>query len=214
MLVKRETDSVLREGLLSGLEKRELDLLDWLDQSAIGHLTPGWSANAEESLDYAFPRTTEDIGRIVARRSDYNEYSRLLERATIRLRRLSGLQEGWESSPPSFFVGSLARIRSRPRAKRPKPFAEPAPEALAKLIASPSPEISELAHRIASMLVFGGSQAGAVPEDLAAYDAAMLRGEAVYAVTCAACHQGDGKGLPGLAPPLGDPPGWTCPTKT
>ena len=33
-------------------------------------------------------------------------------------------------------------------------------------------------------------------------DAALARGKAVYAKTCVACHQPDGKGLPGVFPPL------------
>jgi mono/diheme cytochrome c family protein len=32
----------------------------------------------------------------------------------------------------------------------------------------------------------------------------MTRGEQVFRRTCAACHQLDGKGMPGLAPPLRD----------
>lgn len=49
----------------------------------------------------------------------------------------------------------------------------------------------------ASLLPFAASAEDAKPDA-----AALERGKAVYAKTCVACHQPDGKGLPSVFPPL------------
>ncbi|MGH6684984.1 MAG: c-type cytochrome, partial [Pseudolabrys sp.] len=40
------------------------------------------------------------------------------------------------------------------------------------------------------------------PPPLARDDKMMVSGQAIYADSCAACHQADGKGVPGMFPPL------------
>lgn len=214
LLEGREADAILREGLLSGLAHRELELIGWLDPNAVR-----WD---EQSPEFAYSQTVFDIGRLVARRGEFAEIVRLFERAA------------WPAAPES--AGSVARTvggRARPVAlpaelppvdssfarpaseallrgfvrgleERPtEPFQEPAPEALAALIAHPAPAIAAQGQTIASRLRF--EEPALDPAALAAYDAAMLRGQQVYRATCAACHQRDGRGLPDLAPPLGDP---------
>lgn len=49
----------------------------------------------------------------------------------------------------------------------------------------------------AALLPFAAHGADAKPDA-----AALERGKAVYAKTCVACHQPNGKGLPGVFPPL------------
>ncbi len=49
-----------------------------------------------------------------------------------------------------------------------------------------------------------GAATSAAADNTRTFDAAdlMARGEAVYEASCAACHQADGKGLPGVFPPI------------
>jgi mono/diheme cytochrome c family protein len=52
----------------------------------------------------------------------------------------------------------------------------------------------------------GSTRQGSTVPSAALAPAAAARGAALYSVNCAACHQNNGQGLPGVFPPLaGDP---------
>ena len=190
LLRGREADPILREGLLSGLARRELDLLEWL--------CPSSPEQPHESSTFAFPRTVEDIGRIVAKRADWQEYERLFEFANSL----------FESNPKLERPGAVPLLRGFARAltqRAPEPFPSTKPIGLARLLVHPSDPLRALAIEIDSKLVFDGSKTAADDAESADYSAALIRGEAVYQISCIACHQTDGRGIEGLAPPLGDP---------
>lgn len=71
-----------------------------------------------------------------------------------------------------------------------------------------SPAISQPANELLAAVALRGPRAAATSPPARAPTEAerevLAQGEQRYAVSCAACHQLDGRGLPGLAPPLRD----------
>ncbi|MFT4710299.1 MAG: mono/diheme cytochrome c family protein [Planctomycetota bacterium] len=196
LLQGRDQDAILREGLLSGLPERELDLYTWL--RPVQHKADG------EPLPFAFRATCEKIGQLVAKRGSYDEYGRLFTLATP-VHKTAKNAAGWEmpvDPGPNAFQAELALLKgfvAGLKSKSPGPFERSEPASLEGLLAIASGEHAELAFAIRDKLTFqqtGSAPLGASPS--------FLRGQQVYSVTCAACHQPDGKGLDGLAPPLGD----------
>ncbi|MDF1800769.1 MAG: c-type cytochrome [Planctomycetota bacterium] len=219
LLAGRESDPILRQGLLSGLAGRELDLFTWLDPNAVA-----WDL---DSPAFDFPKTTQEIGRCIARRGDHAELTRLLELAALpafpdaagAVARSAGDRSypaplatanplfpfpGDELARPAglqLLRGFVQGIKQR----APGPFREPAPEALARLLEAPDAELQGLATTLLQRLTFDARDPSERDAEALALAAAIERGAAVYATTCAACHQPDGRGIEGLAPPLGDP---------
>ena len=164
LLTGRDDDVMVRQGLLSGLERREFDLAQ--------RLGPG------------FPKTLHSIGRLVAKRGDLAEFDRLFGMANEMV--LEG------------FTTTLEE-------KAPGPFTQPKPLSLVALGINESKAVQALALRIEALLTFENTVTEADAERNRILAAALDRGKDVYSVTCIACHQPDGRGLQGLAPPLGDP---------
>ena len=175
----------------------------------------------ERVLHPAFP----DDATVVQRRADRPAHPADPARAStgapsagdnaprLPLGRLRGLAEGHAVRP--FPGAAWARPASLPllrgfvevvEQRAPDAFAGPAPAALAALLAHPDDALRGLAERADARLTWDA--ASRTPEALAreaAIAAASKRGAAVYAASCAACHQPDGTGMRDLAPPLGDP---------
>ena len=164
LLTGRDDDTMVRQGLLSGLALRELDLA--------------------ERLDANFPKTLTSIGRLVAKRGNPAEYARLFDLAN-----------------PQVLQGFVTSIEEKP----PAPFTTSAPKSLAKLASNPDPKLAGLGTKIQTLLTFETTLSEADLDRQKSLAAILERGKNVYSITCAACHQTDGRGLPNLAPPLGDP---------
>ena len=184
LLFGREQDPILRGGLLAGLEGRELNLYTDLAPVDVQNANP----------KFAFSKTVADIGLIVAKRGDLTGFTRLFELALPHPLATPAIATPSSIALLQGFVRGLTQ-------SVPPPFEEPQPASLAALLESSSTPIQALAIKIQAKLVFGTA---AVVQD-GAYVAAIERGEAVYQVTCAACHQPNGLGIEGLAPPLADP---------
>ena len=76
------------------------------------------------------------------------------------------------------------------------------PAAMDRLEESGAPEIQERAARITDAVEWSAAPA-AGPRPLTVGEQALFaRGRELYAEQCYACHQTDGKGMAGLAPPL------------
>lgn len=72
-------------------------------------------------------------------------------------------------------------------------------------LAQAGPPVGPLAHELlAAVEIAGAAAPGAVQELTPAEQQLVRAGERVYARACAGCHQPDGRGLAGLAPPLRD----------
>jgi mono/diheme cytochrome c family protein len=166
------------------LEGRELNLYTDLAPVDVQNANP----------KFAFSKTVADIGLIVAKRGDLTEFTRLFELALPHPLATPAIATPSSIALLQGFVRGLTQ-------SVPPPFEEPQPASLAALLESSSTPIQALAIKIQAKLVFGTA---AVVQD-GAYVAAIERGEAVYQVTCAACHQPNGLGIEGLAPPLADP---------
>lgn len=66
-------------------------------------------------------------------------------------------------------------------------------------------DVAALAQELAAAVVIAGASAPSTAHELTTAQQQLVRaGERVYARACAACHQLDGRGMPGLAPPLRD----------
>lgn len=83
----------------------------------------------------------------------------------------------------------------------------PAPVAVLEAAAKGSdPEIARPAAEVLARLVWPGKFAAGGPPLTAAEQQLLEKGRTNYANICAACHQPDGRGLPGVAAPLIDSP--------
>jgi mono/diheme cytochrome c family protein/glucose/arabinose dehydrogenase len=168
---------------LSGLASRELAFARRL-------LVPGvWEQSTEPRA-----RLLAGLARDVARSARSDELESVLELALAapaewqRAALLEGLWEGRPKSP----LGAPAPLRL---ARRPAAF-----DALAALASEP-------ARALAAQLAWPGRTGfeGTPVRELDATERARFeRGAGLYAATCQACHQSDGRGLPGLAPSLRD----------
>ena len=195
LLAGHDDDAVLREGLLSGLAGRELELFEWL--AAMG------GSLESEPLALSTRRTLEDIGRCIGRRAELTELERLFALAA----RASAQNQPGPGAEPL-----LAGLRRALDQRTPDAFLEPMPASLVQLLMadeglpqSPWAPVAELAGAAAAKLSFDRPPPPEPTASALEYDASLARGQQVFAVFCAACHQPDGRGLASVAPPLTDP---------
>jgi mono/diheme cytochrome c family protein/glucose/arabinose dehydrogenase len=80
------------------------------------------------------------------------------------------------------------------------------PRDLEAAAADPNADVAEGARALLAHLDWPGRTLDGPPPLTAAEQQRFERGRTVYASTCAACHQLDGRGIDGLAPPLVDSP--------
>jgi len=84
-------------------------------------------------------------------------------------------------------------------------FAEPEPYSLRALTTAEDDVVAALAQKISLRITLGYvADSMNVDELPAPHQASIARGRVLYGTTCAACHQVDGLGLPGLAPPFAE----------
>ena len=185
LLVGREEDPILRHGLLSGIEGRELDLFVQLAR---------FQHEPEDSAQpFPFTETTKQIGQLMARRGNYFEFERL-----FTLMEEPGLSQAASGALLDGFAKQL-------EAKPPAPFAQPAPKSLNRLLAAVAKPIHKDLVRIRAALTFASAVSDELLPETIAMNTAIGRGALIYRASCVACHQADGRGLASLAPPLGDP---------
>lgn len=182
LLARHPQDALLRTGVLSGLHGREAAALDRV------MVHPGLQHKPQ-----ALAQVCKELARCVVRHAQPEAIRRLAERAlrhpqaSVRLALIQGMADGVPKNPGD------KRYR----------FAGAEPHVLVELAAS---EDAKLVERVAHLRARLEWAAEAV-EPIAlneAHAAAIARGAQVYAVSCGACHQADGQGLAGLAPPLAD----------
>lgn len=182
LLARHPQDAILRTGVLSGLHGREAAALD----RVLVH--PGL-----QHKPTALAQLCKELARCVVRHAQPEAIRRLAERAqrhpqaAVRLALIQGMADGMPKNPGD------KRYR----------FSAAEPHAFVELAASND---AKLVERVAHMRARMEWAAEAVePVTLSeAHAASVTRGAQLYSASCGACHQADGQGLAGLAPPLAD----------
>jgi mono/diheme cytochrome c family protein len=182
LLARHPQDAVLRTGVMSGLNGREAAALD----RVLVH--PGLQHRTE-----ALAQVCRELARCVVRHAQPDAIRRLAERAlrhpqaALRLALIQGMAEGVPKNPGD------------PRYR----FAEAEPHVFVELAAAEDAPLIERVAYLRARMEWAAEAVAPIALD-AAHAAAISRGAQVYAVSCGACHQSDGQGLVGLAPPLAD----------
>ena len=184
-VVKHAADRVVRDGLITGLAGRELEFLQRV-------------AGAEEWADNGNLRSIiQALAGCVAR-----------QRNGARLEQLVKLATGLPlNSRINLIDGINAAAFPRGRALKPVAF-KAQPLAMAKLAADQDKRVQERLKKLAQFIVWG--EAAIPPKPPRPLTAAEQKqfelGKILYTATCAACHQANGLGEEGKAPPLIDSP--------
>jgi len=195
LLQGRDDDAVLRHGLLSGLAGRELDLAEALD--------PLLGSGGEASPQSPFASTFSDIGFCIGRRGDPSEVARLFDHAILPA-------TATDSRPRSAAAPLLKGLLRGTLDRKAGIDSGPRPASLTQLLTSESQtwgELRALAIALDQALQYGAPPSTAPDEDPATIklrSESIAHGKLVFARNCAACHQADGSGLIGVAPPLTD----------
>lgn len=187
-------DTLFAAAAISGLEGRELEMIEQLAGASPGG-TP-WTAAGE-----AASGAIETLATCVVQEADPQRIGRLLEVAAER-----SAAAGWISD--AIAAGMAASQAAA--ARWPEPVALAARPRLLDLLAESADEtVRNRGGRILRIVTWPGDQTvrarKPVVEPLTAeQEKRRVQGEAIYAVTCYACHKGNGLGQPGQAPPLAD----------
>jgi glucose/arabinose dehydrogenase/mono/diheme cytochrome c family protein len=177
----------IRDAAIAGLRGREMEFAEQLlaDKEFSGSASPDRAG------------LLQALGMCVAAEARPTRVSRTLER-------LAALPANakWQQAA---LLDGLAGDPKKTTKKRIQLDAEPA--ALAALEKNPDSKVSANAARLASLLIWPGKpgykEIKIVPLN-AAQQALFEKGKVLYSQTCAACHQPNGQGQEGLAPPLVD----------
>lgn len=182
LLARHPQDAILRTGVLSGLQGRESTVLERVLLHPSLRNKP--SARAQIS---------RDLARCIVRQAQPEAIRRLAERALqqsdvqLQLAMVQGMADGVPKNPGD------ARYQ----------FSEAEPRAFGELAGIQHEKLQERLSHFRERLAWSAEAAAAAPLS-EAHAAAVARGAQVYASSCGACHQADGQGLAGLAPPLAD----------
>ncbi|MHC4836917.1 MAG: DUF7133 domain-containing protein [Planctomycetota bacterium] len=174
-------DDILRGALLSGLDGVELEALLGVLGAGEGHPLRRDSKGNRAML--------ADLAACVLRRGDGARVATLLDLA-------AAIEEPWRTAA---ILDGLVKALPGGR-KDPQRLDVPAPAALDSLRTRPAlvPRLDALA----AGLTWSDRPARPRPTGKGATAEFLALGEQVYAASCLACHQPDGAGLAGLAPPL------------
>lgn len=182
LLARHPEDGILCTGVLSGLHGREAAALD----RALAH--PNIARNAQ-----ARTKLARELARCIVRHADPAAIRRLADRAAsesdkgLRLAIVQGMADGVPKNPGD------KRYR----------FTDAEPQSLITLANDENSKLTERAKHLRARLSW--SAEATPPVELPAeHAAAVARGLRLYSSTCGACHQSDGEGLAGLAPPLAE----------
>ena len=191
LLAANVENSLMRDAAISGLEGRELDFLS----RVLAH--PAWKEKTR-----AREEVVRDLARCVAESRSSEAVAGLLEMAAAQ-------KDIWVQS--SLLDGLTALLPAKTKGRKatvPKPLHLAAePRALTRLGATRDKDIADRLEALEPLLVWPGKSGVAQAEvkplteaEKALFDA----GRAQYPLICGACHQPNGLGLDGLAPPLAD----------
>ena len=191
-ILNRETDNeLIRDAALTGLAGRELAFLNQLLTQA------EWNDKSSGR-----ERLARDLARCIAETREPARVNELLALA-------SAVKPAWQKAALLQGLAGLIPPRGRnnePPKVRPIRF-EAEPPALAALKHDPAPEVKKQLETLEPLLVWPG-EAGFQQEAAQALTEIEQKrfeaGKELYVVICGACHQPNGQGLEGLAPPLVD----------
>jgi len=192
LLLASGTNPILREAVQSSLSGRELEMIERM----LGENVPG----GDKFLGgLATAVVTEGKGPRVAKLLDI-----IAAQATVRqlamLEMFAGTGGGKESKETK---GIPARLRQID-------VGNSEPPALQKLLASPDKKVQDRAKTLSNNLVWGGKpgvKPRKPPTPLTAVQQERFElGKKHYTLICGACHQPNGMGEEGKAPPLIDSP--------
>lgn len=183
-MVRVQTQNTfLRDAFFSGLAQRELALLERLVAD------PSWSGGGESD------KIITGLARGVMGSREPLAVERLVTLAAETMRAGRG---GWVAMLDGMVPGTGASRRPIQLAKEPAAWSTLAGSATAKV---------RLA-KLTDLVIWPGKpgiSAAAVATPLNTEQQARFeQGKALFATVCAACHQANGRGLDGLAPPLVD----------
>jgi putative membrane-bound dehydrogenase-like protein len=175
-------DAYLADAFLSGLKGRELEVLTELLSDTT------WMAARHDAAN----RLLQGLASSV-----------IAEQTTSRIVQLLALLEGQPSDVARLLVeGAFLGIESARVGQLELPSA---PQPLLALVRDEAPDSLRTAAARLERLVFWPDKPGAerLPRPLTEDESRLFgQGRTIYNMTCAACHQGDGRGLDGVAPPL------------
>ncbi len=179
-------DAIIRDGLVTGLTGRELEFLQRV---------PGDAAWNNE--DKNIRAILKSLAGCVARQRDGVRLERLLK--------LTAKQNSYFQY--AVLEGLAAAAFPRGRALKPVAF-KSQPLAMAKLAKSEDKTVRGHVERLGKFLVWGeAARPPKPPRVLTAMEQGQYDfGKILYTATCGACHQSNGLGEEGKAPPLLDSP--------
>ncbi len=187
-------DTLFAVATISGLEGRELEMIEQL----VG-TTPGgasWTAERE-----ATSGAIETLATCVVQEGVPMRIGRLLEVAAERY-----AVAGWITD--AIAAGIAASPAAAARWPEPITLAS-RPRLLDVLAGSTNEAARKGGNRILRIVTWPGDETVREKKPVVApltteQEKRRVQGEAIYAVTCYACHKGNGLGQPGQAPPLAD----------
>ncbi|MBC8325381.1 MAG: dehydrogenase [Verrucomicrobia subdivision 3 bacterium] len=185
-VAKRAGDAIIRDGLITGLAGRELEFLQRV---------PGDAAWNKE--DKNIREILKSLAGCVARQRDGARLERLLK--------LAAKQNSYFQR--AVLEGVSAAAFPRGRALKPVAF-KSQPLAMAELAKSADKLVRGHVERLGKFLVWGeAARPPKPPRALTAAEQGQYElGKILYTATCGACHQANGLGEEGKAPPLLDSP--------
>ena len=184
MLAAHPGDSILRSGILSGLHNREHLLLNRASRDP--------RLQDDNKTNRAL---FETVGKCIAKGAQ-------LSAMDLTWERISRLPQHWMKV--AILNGMVAGLPNKQGHVRYR-FAEPEPYSLRALTTAEDDVVAALAQKISLRITLGYvADSMNVDELPTPHQASIARGRVLYGTTCAACHQVDGLGLPGLAPPFAE----------
>lgn len=182
---------VVRDALLSGLYKRELEILEKvLADKSWSEAKPGRGAFLSGLATCIFyERKTNRVDRVFQLA------------AAAPLWQQAALLDGMLASAPG-------QIKSKSPLRTKLIFFASEPNGFAALAKRQTPEISARLEKISGLVTWPGQPGYVAPPKViplsAEEDKRFAAGRDLFAASCAACHQLTGLGMEGLAPPLAD----------
>ena len=184
-VVKHAENSVVRDGLITGLAGRELEFLQRVSASE------DWVSNGN------LRSVIQALAGCVARQRNGARLEQLLKLA--------------QSLPTEGQINLLDGINKAafPKGRALKPVAFKAqPLSMAAMAESNDQKVQERVARLSKFIVWGeAAKPPAPPRALTSAEQKQFElGKVLYTATCGACHQANGLGEEGKAPPLLDSP--------
>lgn len=197
LVIRHADDAILRTGAWAGLAGRETQVLERV-------LVHPWLRRDDDTRGLL----TRDLARLIARRAEAAPLTAVLQRAGTA-------RHAWTAAAGSGREAAARRARADAHAlltglrdglpdrtgDRRYQFTAAEPAALAALCEDEDETLAQTAAAIRARTGWS-AEAAAEPALAPAHAAALARGAEVYAVACGTCHQADGRGLDGLAPPF------------